>query len=104
MSEIDSGKKQISDRLVSIKKRVEPGGASYLDRLNRSPEEEESEMKAPAWTDNPNPEGRANLFGRLFFTYMSPIIMHGHKNPIEIDDCYDLRARYHRLVLLPASF
>jgi hypothetical protein len=56
--------------------------------------EESAEMKSVPWSAQKNPEGSANIFSRLFFSWMSPLFAYAHKHTIEEYDVWDLRSLF----------
>ena len=82
---------------ISMKERLKLESsalASYDQRLKRNNKEEEKEMASVPWTEDINPEGHANLFSRLTYSWMSPLMAFAHTNTIEIPDVWDLRAQF----------
>jgi hypothetical protein len=51
-------------------------------------------MKPVPWTEDVNPEGHANIFSRLTYHWMSPLMAYAHANTLEIPDVWDLRAQF----------
>lgn len=65
-----------------------------IKHMNRGAAEEQKDMDTVQWTDIVNPEGWANPFSRLFFTWMSPLFVYAHKKNIEAEDIWDIRAQF----------
>ena len=82
-----------SSKLMSEKLELQKTSTEdYMARLARVGACEEEEMESVGWTDIVNPEGRAGLFSRITFHWMSPLVGFARKTTLEEDDLWDLRA------------
>ena len=86
----ESEKQSMSERLSLAASAV----TDYDIRLNRTPAEEEKEMSPVHWTEILNPLGRAGIFSKITYSWMSPLMAYARKNAVEPTDVWDLQARF----------
>ena len=86
----EGGGERHSTMTFSLMSRQKEGHAV----AHPSSSEAEADMRTVPWTTARNPEAEASFLSRLTFSWMNPLFKFAHKNELEQEDIFDLRALF----------
>jgi hypothetical protein len=58
---------------------------------------DEGDLKKPKWASQADPEGSANIFSRLVFSWISPLMSYGYRHEIEEVDLWPLQRKFNTI-------
>ena len=97
---VDEGGGEYSDSLFELEEEEDPGGYSVeLEDLSSRDREDQQRLVETTSsarvteTLGPCPHANANLISRIFFGFITPLILRGYKKPIELEDLYEVPDR-----------